>query len=143
MTQPTGNPAADTRLEQIKNQLLEAIAYQSASLDLINGFVATQQMGELQHAAQEYIADLSQTDLSAIKPLIQVTPGPLQDRDAPGLRPNPYNVDLAAIPGLAVGYNPLSRILDGLHWVQAETTKRENAAGTNITNAVSECNKYF
>lgn len=141
MTQPTGNPADYKRLEQIKNQLLEAIAYQSASLDVINGFVATQQLGELQHAGQEYIADLSQTDISPTKPLTQATSGPLQDPNAPGLQQNPYNVDLAAIPGLAVGYNPLSRILDGLHWVRAETTKRENAAGTSITNALSECNK--
>ncbi|HEY1977464.1 MAG TPA: hypothetical protein VGG89_12995 [Candidatus Baltobacteraceae bacterium] len=141
MTEPTGNPTDDKKLQQIKSQLMETIAYQNASLDLINGFVATQQMGELQHAGQEYIADLSQTDISATKPLISVTPGPLQDPNAPGIQQSPYDVDLAAIPGLAVGYNPLTRIVDGLHWVQAETAKRENAAGTSITNVLSECNK--
>jgi hypothetical protein len=141
MTKPSANPSDDKKLEQIKNQLLETIAFQSASLDLINGFVATQQLGELQHAGEEYIADLSQTDISATHPLVSVTPGPLQDPNAPGIQQNPYNVDLAAIPGLAVGYNPLSRIVDGLHWVQAETTKREDAAGTSITNALTECNK--
>lgn len=141
MTKPSGNPTDDKKLDQIKNQLMETIAFQNASLDLINGFVATQQLGELQHAGEEYIADLSQTDISATHPLISITPGPLQDPNAPGLAQNPYNVDLAAIPGLAVGYNPLTRIVDGLHWVQSETTKRENAAGTSITNALSECNK--
>jgi len=141
MSEPTGNPDDDKRLAQIKNQLMEAIAYQNASLDLINGFVATQQMGELQHAGQEYIAALNQTDISATKPLVQLTPGPFQDPNAPGLTQNPYNIDLAAIPGLAVGYNPLTRIEDGLSWVQAETAKRESAAGTSITNALSECNK--
>lgn len=141
MSKPTANPSDDKKLQQIKDQLMETIAFQSASLDLINGFVATQQLGELQHAGQEYIADLSQNDLSAEHPLISVTPGPLQDPNAPGLQQNPYNVDLAAVPGLAVGYNPLSRIVDGLHWVQTETTKRENVAGTSITNALSECDK--
>jgi len=141
MTESTGNPSDDKKLAQIKDQLLEAIAYQSASLDLINGFVATQQMGELQHAGQEYISDLNQTDLSATKPLQQVTPGPLQDPNAPGIQQNPYNVDLLAIPGLAVGYNPLTRIVDGLHYVQAETAKRENQAGTSISNALLECNR--
>jgi hypothetical protein len=141
MTQPTGNPNDDKKLAQIKSQLMETIAYQNASLDLINGFVATQQMGELQHAGQEYIADVSQPDISATKPLIRQTPGPLQDPNAPGIQQNPYSVDLAAIPGLAVGYNPLSRIVDGLHWLQAETIKREDAAGSSITNALAECNK--
>ena len=141
MSEPTGNASDDKKLAQIKNQLMETIAYQNASLDLINGFVATQQLGELQHAGQEYIADLSKNDLSATHPLISVTPGPLQDPNAPGLTQNPYSVDLAAIPGLAVGYNPLTRIVDGLHWVQSETAKRENAAGTSITNVLAECNK--
>jgi hypothetical protein len=138
LTKPTGNPADDVKLQQIKNQLLETVAFQSASLDLINGFVTTQQMGELQHAGEEYIASISGNDLS--KQPIQQTPGPLQDPNAPGLPQNPYNVDLAAIPGLAVGYNPLTRIVDGLHWVQAETTKRENAAATSITAALKGCN---
>jgi hypothetical protein len=137
LTQPTGNPADDAKLVQIKNQLLEAIAFQSASLDLINGFVTTQQMGELQHAGEEYISEISGNDLE--KQPVQQTPGPLQDPNAPGLPQNPYNVDLAAIPGLAVGYNPLTRIVGGLHWVQGETTKRENTAATSITTALKEC----
>jgi hypothetical protein len=141
MTESTGNPGDDKKLQQIKNQLLETIAYQNASLDLINGFVTTQQMGELQHAGEEYINALNQTDISATKPLVRLTPGPLQDPNAPGIQQSPYSVDLAAIPGLAVGYNPLTRIVDGLHWVQAETAKREDAAGSSITNALSECNK--
>ena len=141
LTEPTGNPSDDAKLAQIKNQLLEAIAYQSASLDLINGFVATQQMGELQHAGEEYISALNQTDISATKPLIHQTPGPLQDPNAPGIQQNPYNVDLLAIPGLAVGYNPMTRIVDGLHWVQSETAKRENTAGSTINNALTGCNK--
>jgi hypothetical protein len=138
LTKPTGNPADDAKLAQIKDQLLETIAFQSASLDLINGFVTTQQMGELQHAGEEYIAAISGNDLS--KQPIQQSPGPLQDPNAPGLPQNPYNVDLLAIPGLAVGYNPLTRIVGGLQWVQSETTKRENAAATSITAALKECN---
>lgn len=137
---PTGNPEADAKLAEIKDKLLQAIAFQSASLDLINGFVTTQQMGELQHAGEEYIASIGNgTDLS--KPIVQETPGPLQDPNAPGLSQNPYNVDPAAIPGLAVGYNPLSRIVDGMGWLQGETTTRENAAATSITTALQECNK--
>ncbi|MBV8284262.1 MAG: hypothetical protein JO175_06400 [Candidatus Eremiobacteraeota bacterium] len=137
---PTGNPDGDKKLAQIKDQLLQTIAFQSASLDLINGWVTTQQMGQLQHAGEEYIASISNgTDLS--KPLIQQSPGPLQDPNAPGLSQNPYNVDPAAIPGLSVGFNPLSRIVDGIGWLQTETTKRENTAATTITAALQGCNK--
>ncbi len=135
---PTGNPNDDRQLQQIKNQLLETISFQSASLDLINGFVATQQMGELQHAGEEYIAEISGNDMAHQIPT--PTPNPLQDPNAPGLPQNPYNVDLAAVPGLAVGYNPLTRIVGGLQWLQSETTKRENLAATSITSALKACN---
>jgi hypothetical protein len=138
LVQPTGNPSDDRQLQQIKNQLLETISFQSASLDLINGFVATQQMGELQHAGEEYIASISGNDLA--KQIATPAPNPLQDPNAPGLPQNPYNVDLAAIPGLAVGYNPLTRIVGGLQWLQNETTKRENLAATSITSALKGCN---
>ena len=105
MLAPTGNPDDDARLAKIKSQLLETVAYQSASLDIINGFVQTLQMGELQHAGEEYIGAIQTGDLTS-KP-VQETPNPWQDPNAPGLPPNPYALDPSQIPGLVVGYNPL------------------------------------
>jgi hypothetical protein len=137
LLQPTGDPNDDRQLQQIRNQLLETIAFQSASLDLVNGFVTTQQMGELQHAGEEYIGQISGSDLT--KNIATPTPNPFQDPNTPGLPQNPYNFDLTAVPGLAVGYNPLNRIVGGLQWLQAETTKRENTAATSITAALKEC----
>ena len=55
---PTGNPTDDAAIARIKAQLLQTIAYQSASLDLINGFVQTQQMGDLQHVGTEYLGSI-------------------------------------------------------------------------------------
>ncbi len=136
---PTGNAADDAALAKIKQQLLDTIAFQSASLDLINGFVTTLQMGELQHAGTEYLGAIQTGDVTS-KP-VQATPNPWQDPNAPGLPPNPYAFDVTTIPGLAVGYNPLTRIVDGLQWLRAETGKREDSATKTILTALSECGK--
>jgi hypothetical protein len=135
----TGSPTDDATLKKIRDQLLDTIAFQSASLDLINGFVETQQMGNLQHAGTEYIAEINGSD-EANQP-IKNTPNPWQDPNTPGLSPNPYAFDPATIPGLAVGYNPITNIEGGLKWTQDETQKREDAAGRTISAAMSQCPK--
>jgi hypothetical protein len=134
---PTGNPSDDATLSKIKQQLLDTIAYQSASLDLINGFVQTMQLGEIQHAGEEYLGAIQGTD--TVDQPIQATPNPWQDPNTPGLAPNPYAFDPTTVPGLAVGYNPLAKIVDGLGWLQAETQKRENAAGKTISDVLTQC----
>ncbi len=136
---PTGSAADDKKLAQIRSQLLETIAFQSASLDLINGFVATQQMGELQHFGEEYLNGIQGRD-STLQ-LQQATPNQWQDPNTPGLKPNPYAFDPAQVPGLAVGYNPLQRIMDGMEWLRFEETRRENVAGSTISAALAECGK--
>ena len=136
---PTGNPTDDATLAQIKKQLLETIAFQSASLDLINGFVQTQQMGELQHAGEEYISEIQGTD--ATYQTARETPNPWQDPNTPGISQNPYSLDPSQIPGLAVGYNPLSHIMDGMQWLQSETSKREDVAGKTLNAALAACPK--
>jgi hypothetical protein len=134
---PTGNPADDATLAKVRAQLLETIAFQSASLDIINGFVQTQQMGELQHVGEEYLGAITGSDTTT--PIVRPTPNQWQDPNTPGLPPNPYNLDVTAIPGLALGYNPLTKVMEGLTWLQVETGKRENAAGQTITAALSSC----
>ncbi|MBV8344593.1 MAG: hypothetical protein JO190_06330 [Candidatus Eremiobacteraeota bacterium] len=136
---PTGSPADDAKLAQIKAQLLETIAFQNASLDLINGFVATQQMGELQHYGEELLSGIQGRDTTL--QLQQAKPNQWQDPNTPGLPPNPYAFDPATVPGLAVGYNPLQRIMDGMTWLQVEEQKREGTAGATISAALAECGK--
>jgi hypothetical protein len=137
MLEPTGSPSDDATLAKIKAQLMETIAFQSASLDLINGFVETQQMGELQHAGEEYLGAIQGNDTG--KPDAINTPNPWQDPNTPGLPQNPYIFDPSTIPGLSVGYNPLSRIVDALGWLATETQKREDAAAKTISDALREC----
>jgi len=138
---PTGNISDDRRLAALKQQLLETVADQSASLDLINGFVATQQMGDLQHAGETYLGAINGTGLAtSIRGPATPFPGIADPSDA-GLPQNPYAVDPTAIPGLGVGYNPLNRLVSGLKWVQAQTHEKENAAGAAVMSAITACTK--
>jgi hypothetical protein len=139
LLEATGSATDDRTLQKIRSQLLETIAYQSASLDLINGFVQTQQLGELQHAGEEYLGAIQGGNTST--QMVQATPNPWQDPSNPGLKPNPYAFDVATVPGLALGYNPLSRIMDGMEWLKDETSKREDFAGKTIGAALGECGK--
>jgi hypothetical protein len=138
LDKPTGNAADDQQLAKLKASLMETIAFQSASLDLINGFVATQQMGELQHAGETYLSAITGTNTST-QLVTPATPSALQDPNSPGLPPSPYMVDPLAIPGLQVGYNPLTRIMGGLDWTRGETSKRENADAIAVSAAIKQC----
>jgi hypothetical protein len=138
LDQTTGNKADDDQLAKLKASLLETEAFQSASLDLINGFVQTQQMGNLQHAGETYLGAITGSNVPN-QMITPATPSAIQDPNSPGLAPNPYAVDMLAIPGLQVGYNPLTRIMGGLDWTQAETTKREGADAILVTAAIRRC----
>jgi hypothetical protein len=136
----TGLPDDDKHLAQMREKLLKALATQSASLDIISGFVDTQQMADLQHAGQGYIASLSQTDTNQT-----ATPAPSlnpleNNPDYAGLPPNPYSIDLATVPGLTLGYNPVTRLIDGLHWTIDQTQANENDAARAVMMSAQLCN---
>lgn len=139
MVAPTGNANDDAAAARIKAQLLQTIAYQSAALDLINGFVQTQQMGDLQHAGTEYLGAINGSEVTT--QMVKQTPNPWQDPNTPGISQNPYVLDPSTIPGLAVGYNPLNRIMDGMTWLQTQTGQSEDVAGKMITAALAGCGK--
>jgi hypothetical protein len=139
LMQGTGKPDDDQHLQAIRAQLLKAVAMQSASLDIISGFVDTQQMGDLQHSGQEYISAMNQNDLAS-QPMSAATPNPLmQDPNQAGLPPNPYDISLNAVPGLALGYNPVTRLIDGLHWTMGETSNDENEAAKSVMTSAALC----
>jgi hypothetical protein len=137
LTQGTGVAEDDQKLRDIRAKLLKAVATQSASLDIINGFVTTQQMGDLQHAGQEYISAANQPDLQEAN-LSTPTPNPWQGNQI-GLPANPYSLDLANVPGLTLGYNPVTRLLEGLNWTISQTKSRENEAATTVMSNAALC----
>ena len=134
----TGVPEDDKRLKEIREKLLKALATQNASLDIISGFVDTQQMADLQHAGEAYINSMNQpyTRHASATP----TPNPLTGNpNYAGLPPNPYTIDPAAIPGLTLGYNPITRLLDGLNWTIDQTQTRENDAANSVMSSAALC----
>lgn len=139
LTQNTGNPDDDKRLHELREKLLKALATQQASLDIISGFVDTQQLADIQHSGEEYIAAMNQTDTTKG---IAGTPTPFPGTYNPnqaGLAPNPYDVNLATVPGLTLGYNPVTRLIDGLHWTIDQTQKRESDAAKSVMESAALC----
>ena len=135
----TGRPEDDQQLHDIRDKLLKALAVQNASLDIISGFVDTQQMADLQHAGEAYINSMNTPDtnraVSSPAPL-----SPLQNSSSyAGLPPNPYTIDLATIPGLTLGYNPVTRLLDALRWTIDTTGTRENDAAKAVMSSAVLC----
>ncbi|MBV8490477.1 MAG: hypothetical protein JO199_08110, partial [Candidatus Eremiobacteraeota bacterium] len=139
MTTSTGNADDDRKIQETRAQLLQVLAVQSASLDIINGFVDTQNMADLQHAGQEYINEANQPDSNRVSST--PTPNPWSNPQQAGLTPNPYQIDLATIPGLTLGYNPVTRLLDALHWTIKETASRENSAAVSVMQLKAACDR--
>jgi hypothetical protein len=136
----TGRKEDDARLQDIRQKLLKALAAQNASLDIISGFVDTQQMADLQHAGQEYIGSASAPGSGRA---VAATPSPdplLNGPNYAGLPPNPYTIDLAAIPGLTLGYNPVTRLIGALGWTIDQTATNENAAASAVMSSAALCN---
>jgi hypothetical protein len=139
----TGVPDDDKRLQEIREKLLKALAAQNASLDIISGFVDTQQMADLQHAGEAYISSIAQPDVTQGVP---TTPAPNALTSNPnyaGLPPNPYVIDPANIPGLTLGYNPTTRLLDALHWTIDQAATRENAAANSVMASAALCSNVI
>jgi hypothetical protein len=141
LTHGTGSPEDDQRLADIRAKLLKAEAAQQASLDIISGFVDTQQLADLQHSGQEYIASVNQhSDFVGSSAQSTPTPNPAYaNPNQAGLPQNPYGIDLANVPGLTLGYNPVTRLLEGLNWTISETQKREGDAAKAVLDSAALC----
>jgi len=152
----------DKQLLQLKEQMLKTLATQQASLDIINGFVQTQQLGEMQHEGFGYLHAI--TGQNGPGDTSQQQPGQAGMNSAPqvplaggadptsqtpqafddlvlqaGLAPNQYEIDPTKIPGLAVGYNQIGKLKDGLVWTQDESKKAEAPLSQSIVSASRSC----
>jgi hypothetical protein len=144
----------DKRKAELKAQLLQALAAQQGALDIINGFVDTQNMADMQHQGFGYIGAITGTGSTqngggpnaAQNGMLGASPDPLHpqvfDTTAinAGLPPNPYEYNLADVPGLALGYNTVSHLKDGVIWTQSEGQKSEQALAKTIFADVNICN---
>lgn len=140
----------DKRLIQIKTDMLKTLAAQEAALDIINGFVTTQQLGEMQHAGfgfleSQTVGPNGQADPSVTQAL-GPTPDPLHRPQTfddlalqAGLSPNTYGIDPTTIPGLSVGYNPISSLKDGVIWTQKAEKKIQQPLVKAVIGAARSC----
>ncbi len=141
------NPTTDDqkKLDEMRDTLLKALATQAATLDLINGYVNTQQLAELQHEGTQgsNINAINGGDLAPGSTPNPATPNPLlvDPSQVAGIAPNPYSIDPLSIPGVAgsVGDTPLSRLLDAIQWIRQETAQRERIAAQPIIRAATSC----
>jgi hypothetical protein len=156
----TAHNEDDQRLIDLKNKMLKTLASQQASLDIINGFVETQQLGSMQHEGFGYMHAITgqsssgssgQSGLPAMNQPPQTLPAgaaaptsqtPQAFDDLvlqAGLTPNQYEVDPTQIPGLAVGYNQIGKLKEGLEWTQTEAQKSETPLAQAVVNASKIC----
>ena len=139
---PAAHNPDDQTLLAIRDKLLQAWASQNLSLDIINGFVATQQMGDLQHADEGMLAQMSAPDMTN-KGTTPPTANPLlSDPLQAGLPADPYVINPATIPGLTLGYNPVTRLAEGLKWTQAQTAEREQTAAKVVIQVAALCSAH-
>lgn len=141
--------AEDQQLVRLKDETLKALANQQASIDIINGFVDTQQLAQMQHEGMGYLASLTNNgqpgqNQKLLTDLVGATPDPtkpqLYDNLAlqAGLPPNQYEIDPSTIPGLALGYNPVGKLKEGVEWTQEQNKKDE----APLANAIIATSKY-
>jgi hypothetical protein len=151
----------DKQLIDLKTKMLKTLASQQASLDIINGFVQTQQLDSMQHEGFGYmhaITGQNGTPGQNTQPGINQAPpsgiegGTTQtnvNQSIPsnfddlvlqaGLQPNQYEFDPTQIPGLQVGYNQIGKLKEGLEWTQDESKKNEQPLSQVIVRAAQAC----
>ena len=135
----------DKQLDQLRDALLKALAVQAVTLDLINGFVTTQQLAEMQHDVGPTSTEINAIEGSQLGPgstPVPPTPNPLLvDPNQAGVGANPYMFDPLAVPGItgSVGNTPITRLLSAVIWTQQEAQRREDAAAQTVMQVVHEC----
>ena len=139
---------SDKQLIEMRKHLLAVLAQQKSALDLISGFVDTQQLGELQAAGNDYNNAINGSDQKSQNPNAAATPGA-----APTTAPNEVlNAGLGTTPSdprstdprykgtnNVVGYNPLKAFDQQVGVYQQAIGASEDLAAKAVVAAVPQC----
>jgi hypothetical protein len=148
---PKAQNQEDQRTLDLKNKLMQSLADQQAALDIINGFVETQQLATMQHEGFGYINaianDGQNRNTGGVSPLHNIAPtaDPLHPQPFDdtvinaGLPTNPYEIDLTRVPGLTLGYNPVKSLQEGVEWSQSDGQKHEDTLAKTVVATVKLC----
>jgi hypothetical protein len=141
------NPQTDDekQLDAMRDQMLQALATQAVALDIINGYVTTQQLADMQHEGLQGANIQAIQGSSTTYSPAPTTPNPLLvDPNAAGIAQNPYEMDPLDVPGItgAVGTTPVTRLVGALQWLRAETARREHLLERSLMQAVQTCEEH-
>jgi len=138
----------DRQLLQMRAHLADVLAQQKQALDLVSGFVDTQQLGQLRAAGHEYDKTLNNPDTrsgsgnpnagsasptSAPAPILNA--GVNNASNDPGRASDPRYLNT----GSQLGYNPLNIFDQRMEQFQTEINKIESLASQSILKAVPMC----
>jgi len=140
----------DKQLLQIRAHLAQVLEEQKRALDLVSGFVDTQQLGELQAAGHEYDKSISGNETT--------TKTPNNSNNTPNTSPTAPPADIlnAGVSnanndparkydprytntGSQLGYNPLNVFDQQMEQYQMQISQSENLATQAIMKAVPQC----
>lgn len=134
----------DQKLLQMREQLLVVNAQQKKALDVISGFVDTQQLGELQAAGHEYDAALSSKPTNSgqtpnpaptAPPADVLNAGVTNDRNDPARAIDPTYKNTGSL----VGANPLNVFENAISSYQQDIQSSEQEAAKTVVSAVPRC----
>jgi hypothetical protein len=140
----------DKQLIEMRQHLLAVLDQQKQALDLISGFVDTQQLGELQAAGHEYDKAIqgsdqggnghSPTAVSTPVGAPTTAPNDLLNAGLPSSPSDPRNNDPRYLgTGNSVGYNPLKVFDEQVGVYQQAINASENLAAQAVIKAAVEC----
>lgn len=137
----------DKQIQQMRAELAQILGQQKKALDLVSGFVDTEELGELQAAGHEYDRSLNST-LATNKSDPANTPA----SGAP--TPAPQNILNAGVSGKGVarkndprymntgstlGYNPLSAFDQQMENYQLQIGRTESVLTAALYNVIPQC----
>lgn len=133
----------DRQLLTMRAELLTVLSQQEQALDLINGFVATEQMGELQQSGHEYDKAISSLDK---------TNSQAQTAQSLAPTPPPSGLLAAGVPqpmrsadprfqqtGNVLGANPLNAFEQMVGVYQQQLAQSEGRTAQSVMQAVPQC----
>lgn len=140
----------DKQLIEMRQHLLAVLDQQKHALDLISGFVDTQQLGELQAAGHEYdqaiggadVGTRNQSPSAVASPVGAPTTAPnsLLNAGLPSSPSDPKNYDPRYTgSNNSVGYNPLKVFDQQVGVYQQQINSSENLAAQAVIKAAVEC----
>ncbi len=136
----------DKKLLQMRAQLQSVNAEQKRALDLISGFVDTQQLGELQAAGNDMARAISGTEKPTPQPLAPTEPP--SDLENAGITNADNDVARKYDPTYKgtsnlVGANPLNAFPNQIALYRSSIQVREDAAANSVIAAVPLCGGHL